>query len=422
MKKILLFSFLCCITGLSYAQSLEDINGLIGKKQYAEAKAAIDKYIADPKNVSSYESWYFKGFIYNAYSKEPGVSKADAYAYKLAAFDAFKKNQALDRLDLMMKTEFYYSYLDLYQSLYDMGAGQFNDKDYAGALRSFMRAQEIENYILSKNYTYKELALSKTDTALIMNMGASALLGKDSAAAVSNYRKLTDIGIVGKDYEQIYEFLVGYYSDRNDKTNLQPMLAKAKAAYPKNNYWNALELEKLAAGGDKTALFARYEELYKTDPSNFTNSYNYAVEIYNSLYGKDVTSPDPAMEARLTDVLKTTIAIDKGIDATALMANHLFNWAADHSTKAALIKDGKGAKPEDLKKKKDLNILAVAKMDETIPYAEQVKKYYADKATLTVKEKLNYQLVLGYLSDIYVAKANPKKAAEYDRVRDSIKF
>ena len=419
MKKLCFFSLMLLGAASLQAQSLEDIGKLMEKNQYAAAKPIIDKHIADPKNATSGESWYYKGRIYNSLSRDTTVPVADAYNYKLIAFDAFKKNQQYDKMDLRMKTEFYKSYLDIYLGLYDLGAKDFNLKDYKGAYKSFSKAEEVENFILSKNYIYEEIKLNKLDTALVMNIAASALQATDTANAVLTYKRITDANITGPDYERVYEFLANYYLTKNDDANAQAILAKAKAAYPTNNYWTALEVEKLSKGGDKKALFARYDELYNKDPKNFENNYNYSVEMYNSLWANDAKNIDTTLYPKLTKVLKSTIDVDKGIDATMLLNNHLFNIGADYSTKATLIK---GVKPDDVKKKKELNAAAIAKMDEMIPYAEAALKFYTEKPTLTTKQKINEQLVAGYLSDAYRLKANPKKMAEYDKIRDGIKF
>ena len=199
-------------------------------------------------------------------------------------------------------------------------------------------------------------------------------------------------------------------------------MAKAKAAYPQNTYWDAIETENISKSGDKKAIFARYETLLAKDPTNFLNGYNYSIELYNSIYVKDYKTIDSATSAKLVSVLKATIPNDKGIDANTLLSNHLFNEAADYSSRALLIKEGKLAKPADLKKKKELNAKAVAKMDEFIPYAEKSLKYYEAQPKLTVNQKIKYQQVLTSLSDVYNAKANPKKAAEYDKIKAAVKF
>ena len=409
------------VAGRSFSQSLEDINKLMDKNQFAAAKLEIDKFTTDPKNAANSQGFYFKGRIYNSLSRDAATSKSDAFNYKLAAFEAFKKSQELDKNDFMMRAESYKSYLDLYLGLYDLGAQQFTIKDYPAAYNSFSKAQDLENFIFSRNYTYDEVKLTKMDTSLVMNIAASALQANDTLNAVKSYRKITDANITGKDYEEIYEYLAGYYSRHNDPANLQAIMSKGKAAYPNNSIWNQLEVENLTNSGDKKAMFAKYDELFKQDPGNFTNTYNYAAELYNNLYGKDAPEkPDPAMKDKLTEVLKAAMLNDtKGMDATALMVNHLYNDAAEFSSAAALVK---GTKPDEVKKKKDLNTLADAKMNEAIPYGEKVIKFYSEQTGLTTKQKVDYRAVAETMSDIYTAKGNAKKAAEYDKIKDGIKF
>ena len=421
MKRVLIFCMLITVAGRSFSQSLEDINKLMDKNQFAAAKIQIDKYTTDPKTGLDAFGWYYKGRIYNSLSRDAATPKADAYQYKLAAFDAFQKYQQMDKLDIRMKAEFWKSYLDLYLGLYDLGAQQFSAKDYSSAYKSFSKAQDIENFILSRNYTYDEIKLTKMDTSLVMNTGASALQANDTINAVKSYRKITDANITGKDYEEVYEYLAGYYSRHNDQPNLQAIMNKGKAAYPNNSVWNQLEVEALTGSGDKKAMFAKYDELFKQDPSNFTNTYNYAAELYNNLYGKDASeNPDPAMKDKLTEVLKAAMINDtKGMDASVLMVNHLYNDAAAYSSAAALVK---GSKPDDVKKKKELNALSDAKMNEAIPYAEKVLKFYSEQTGLSTRQKVDYRAVAETMSDIYTAKGNLKKAAEYDKIKEGIKF
>ncbi len=419
MKKLCVISLVMFAALTTKAQSLEDIGKTMEKEQYAAAKVQIEKYIADPKNANSAEAWYYKGRIYNSLSRDASISKDDAYNLKLVAFEAFQKNQQLDKLDFRMKSELYKSYLDLYLGFYDLGAQNFNLKNFSAAYNAFTKSQDVENFILNKNYSYEEIKLQKLDTALVMNMAAAALQGGDTVNALINYRKITDAGITSPDYERVYEYLASYYLEKADKINAQAILSKAKAAYPTNTYWDAIEMEQIAKTGDKKALFARYEEIYTSTPLNFQNSFNYSVEMYNSLWADDNKAPDTAIFVKLTNVLKSAIDADKGVDAMMLLNNHLFNVGADYSNKAALVK---GTKPDDLKKKKELNASMIKYMDEAIPYGEKLITHFKNEVKLTNKQKISYKQVANSLSEIYRLKANPKKSAEYDVISDSIKF
>jgi hypothetical protein len=423
MKKTVIFSLFVTLAIPSFSQSLDEIGEMMNKKQYVEAKAAIDKHLLDTKNAAKADGWFYKGRIYNTVSRLATTAKPDALSQKTASFEAFQKYQKLaDKNELKMIGENYISYLDLYLGAYDLGANQYNEKEYQIAYNAFSKAQEIENFILDKNYTYTEMKLYRLDTSLLMNTCAAALKIGDTATAIKGYNRLVEANVSGEGYEEIYEFLAKYYNSKKDNANLNSILAKGKKLYPKSNFWSEVELLILTEKGDRAALLAKYDELYKSDPSNFFTGYNYSVELYTSLYGKDVTKVDVDVANKLTQVLKTTIAVDTSNEANMLMTNHLYNFAADYSIKAASIKEGKVPKPDDAKKKKELATLANAKMDELIPYAETCIKYYGSKTNLKTRAKINYELAAGYLVEVYKIKANLKKVAEYEKLRKSIQL
>jgi hypothetical protein len=185
--------------------------------------------------------------------------------------------------------------------------------------------------------------------------------------------------------------------------------------YPDNDYWSELEIRDIAKKGDQAALYAKYEELIAKSPSNFVLSYNYGIELYNNLYGKDAKPVNPeATKAKLTGVLLKAIANDKGIDASMLMSNHLFNAASDQSIAASMVK---GTKPEDIKKRNALLAESNKLLNDLIPHAENTIKYFDAQPSLKPTQKANLKIVLGYMSDAYNAKKDAKKAAEYDKKR-----
>ena len=413
MKKIFLLLIAAVSLFTVTAQTIEDINKKLNANDLPGAKAGIDAHLTDPKNAAKADGWYFKGRIYNALSYDKTVSLEDRTLFKNTAYDAFKKTQQLDPSDLRLKLEFYKSYLDLYYGLYDAGAGFFNEKKYEQAYNAFAKALDVKDYILSKNYSFTEATLYPLDTALVLNAAIAATQAKKETEAVAYYKKLVDANIQGQGYEEVYEYLINYYNLKDDQASLKLLLAKAKLYYPANEYWTELEIRAVAKSGDQAALFAKYEELIAANPKNFTLAYNYSIEMYNSVYGKNAAAGNQdAVKVKLTEYLKKAISNDKGNDANMLMTNHLFNSAADVSAAASAVK---GAKPEDLKKRKDLNAAANKMMDEFIPYAETAIKYFEAQPTLKPVQKANYKIVLSYMSDIYNTKKDVKKAAEYDK-------
>lgn len=418
MKRSSLIIVLLSVALFSRAQSLDDINKMMGANNFKGAKTAIDTYLSDQKNAAKADGWYYKGRIYNSLSYDSSLTLEEKTVNKRTAYEAFKKTQQLDPMDIRLKLESYKSYLDLYFGFYDLGANFFNAKKYEDAFNAFTKAIDVKDYILSKNYTYTEAKVYPLDTALVLNAAIAASQAKKDDLATTYYRKLVDANVAGKGYEEVYEYLVSYYNTKDDQVNLQPILAKAKMYYPANDYWADLEIRAAGKSGNQAALFTKYEEMIAANPASFNLVYNYAIELFNSIYGKDAkTTNVEASKAKLTEVLKKAIALDKTNDATMLMANHLVNSASDLTIAASVIK---GTKPEDVKKKKDLTAASIRLMDEFIPYGESAIKYFESQTTLKSIQKANYKIILGYMSDVYNAKKDAKKAAEFDKRKAAI--
>lgn len=414
MKKI--FLFLCvALAGVAVkAQDLDKIKDMINKSQYSEAKAAIDKYLSDPKKANEAQAWYYKGRIYDGLSTQKTTPETEVLALKTEAFDALKKYQSMDPKDIYLTLENYGSYLNMYIGFYDFAASQFNAKNFDAAYESFKKAGEVKDYTLAKKYTYPQVTLHPLDTALVLNTAVAATQAKKIDEGITYYKKLTEANVAGKDYENVYEYLVDHYSKKDDQASLQPLLEKARKFYPENPFWTEVELRAISAKGDKSALYAKYDEMLAKNPNNYDLAYGYAVELYNSLVKDNAKTPTPADKAtsdKLKSVLKTAIAADKGIDATVLMVNHLFNQSADLLNAANMIKS---TKPEDAKKKAALKAEANASMDETITYAESAVKYFEAQPSLKPVQKANFKIILDHLSEMYGVKNNPKKVAEYD--------
>ncbi|HRE63874.1 MAG TPA: hypothetical protein PKU77_08800 [Ferruginibacter sp.] len=419
MKKFSIVVTACLATFSLMAQSTDDVNKLLGNEKYAEARTAIDKHMADPKNAGKSESWYFKGRTYNAYSYDKTLSATDKLNLKSDAFDAFKKAQELDKNDMRMKLENYGSYLDLYAALYEVGANSFNSKEYENALNSFKKAMEVEKYILAKGYSYKDVKLNALDTPLVLNAAVAAMQAKKEDESVGFYRQLTDANVSGPDYKDIYEYLVDYYFKKEDKANLDVMLPKAKTLYPENEFWTDIEIEAVKKSGDKAALFAKYDELISKNTTSFLLPYNYSIEQYNLLYvGDEKPANAEVAIAKLTETLNKAIANDKGIDATFLMTKHLYQVSSDQSVEITKIK---GTKPEDVKKKADLTAKAKASMNEFLGYGDKVIAFYEPQAaTLKPVQKATYKELLTNMSEVYTYLKNTAKAAEIDKKKAAL--
>ncbi len=418
MKQISIACLLFFYSISSMGQSLDDINNMMGKQQFREAKTGIDKFLADPKNSTKGDAWYYKGRVYNSLSYDKATPREEAYTLKMEALEAFKKTSQLDSKDLRLKVEGYKSYLDLYYGLFDLGANFYNDKAFEKAYDAFRSALDVKDFILAKQYDFPDSKLYPLDTALVLNTAIAAMLSKNDSGAVMYYRKLTDGNVGGDSYKDVYEYLADYYMRKDDIVNFKAIIDKGKKMYPESEFWVSLELEGLRKSVDQAQLFTKYEEMIEQNPTNFVVPYNYSIELFNSIYGKDAKPADEkAAKEKLTAALKKAIANDKGKDATILMTKHLYNMSSDMSIAASLVK---GTKPEDVKKRADMVAKTTVQMDEFLDYAKLGVAYYESLPSLKPVQRATYQELLTNMSEIYNYKKDVKSAAEIDKKKAAL--
>jgi hypothetical protein len=418
MKKYCFFIMLAFIATASFGQSLDELNKLVVLGQNKKAKEVVDKFLSDPKNATKAEGWFYKGRIYNGLSKDSGLVTADVLKLKNEAYAAFKKYQQLDTKEVSFLAENHGSYFDLYNGYFDIGAKEFNNKNFSLSVEGFKNALEVEEYVKSKGYEYNGFKFPTLDTSLITNTAIAATQAKDEATAASFYRKLTDANVSGEAYLNIYQYLADYYLRVKDESNANAILDKGRTLYPDNEYWTEVELDKVSKTGDKEALFAKYEDLMKKNPAKYSLPFNYAAEVFNYLYiGEKKPANAGVLKNKLTDILKTAINLDKGIDAKMLMTRHLYNAAYDYQDSSKSIK---GVKPADVKKKNDYKALFLKSVDDAIPYGLAVTDYFAALSTLKPVQKANYKNMLDIVSQLYATKGDLKKSAEIDKRKAAI--
>ena len=114
---------------------------------------------------------------------------------------------------------------------------------------------------------------------------------------------------------------------------------------------------------------------------------------------------------KLPDVVKKAIAIKSTSEANFLLANFYYNNAIDISEEARTLK---AVKPEELKKKKDLQAQSDLAMTQAIPYAEATVDLFAKIAKPKSSEKINCKQSLSILKNIYEIKKDTEKVALYD--------
>jgi len=292
----------------------------------------------------------------------------------------------------------------------------YQAKDVAGAYENFSKGLEVHDYIASNNLVGNNgFKFSALDTTLTLYTAIAANEAKKPDEAAKYYQKIVDANVSDPLYIDAYQVLAERYKASKDTAAFANIIAKGKKLYPANmEYWTAMEIEQATEGIKAPAIFSKYEELMVKNPDNYTLPYNYSVEMYRYIYSdsvKDLNTNE--YKVKLPEVLKKAIKIKSTSEANFLLANFLYNNSIDVSEDARKIK---GTKPDDVKKKKELQAQSDASMNEAIPYAEAVVALYPSIAKPKTSEKINYKQALVILKNIYETKKDVAKTASYDKM------
>jgi hypothetical protein len=416
MKHFLTIVLALAVVNSGFAQSIDDIKKLIGKNDWEGAKKGIDAHLAVEKNAAKAEGWYYKGLVYNEYSKNEALAPA-CPTCKMDAFEAFKKYQTMDSKNVLMILEQNVRLFDLYNGFFDVGSKAFGAKDYDKAFTSFQNAHTVEDYIRSKGFEYNGFKFGPLDTSLVQNMALAARLAKKDAEAATLYERLVSAGFSGESNLEMYQYLAQHYIESKNMPALNTILDKGRKLYPDNDYWVEVELD-MVDKKDKKALFTKYDEITVKYPNNYALAYNYGVELFNYLYVGDSKPADfEIFKGKLENTINKALAIKNSSDANMIMARHIYNDVYDLQD---AVKKIKGTKPEDAKKRAELRAQSNKMADECIKYAAEAAKIFSAMDKLKPIEKANYKNALSILESMYGYKGDATKAAEYKKQQETI--
>ena len=415
MKKLFFLIVLSNIILGIRAQDLKDIKNYSLLGQTKKGKEAVDKFLSVPKNALKAEGWFYKGAIYVEASRDSTMPASQSDELKATAFAALKKYRELDPKVPLLIERNNGPIFDLYIGYFsELGVKSYMAKDPATAVEFFKKALDVHEYISSNNLVGNNgFKFSNLDTTLVLYTAIAAGEAKLPDEAAVFYTKLIDANVSGEEYIDAYQVMADRYKNKKEKVAFDNLIAKAKKFYPTNNeYWIGMQIEEATDGVGKPEIFSKYEELVAKIPGNYALCYNYAVELYRYIYSDEMQKVNTTdLKNKLPEVMKKAIAIKSTIEANFLLANFFYNNSIDISEEARNIK---GVKPEDLKKKKELQAQSDIAMTQAIPFAEATVSIYGTIAKPKSSDKVNCKQSFSILKSIYESKKDAEKVALYD--------
>ena len=431
MKK-LIFSLLCmCLVTLIHAQDLKKANSYLDSKQLDKAKTEIDGFLA--KNPNDGPGNYLKAKIYEAIAASDQYKSLVTGDPRDEAFDAVKKAVA-DSADMKLKLQVmkdqYSPIFNLYTGYYEEAANAFNAAASSGnkagfsdAMNLFIKADNVGRYISENKWSN----IADVDTTLVLNIAKAALNAGNNDVAQKYFTELADAHIngtkAGGDANSAfilpYQWLVLHYKDAKDEANMMKYAKLGKQLFPESDYFDLVLIDYYRDQKNNDALFSKYNELVTERPDSLMYHFNYANDIFGYLYNGDegvvVKNKDSLLHI-LGDQIEKAHAINpNNVVTNWLYAQYFYNQGVDTRDSALKVK---GTKPEDVKRKADLNAAAKDDFTKSIPYA--------DKAITTLEQdgykksdKSRYKSIVNLMQKIYQSLNDNAKVKEYQDKYDA---
>ncbi|MFZ4059167.1 MAG: hypothetical protein ACOYKE_13580 [Ferruginibacter sp.] len=420
MKKISFFALLILAAGTIAAQSMEDIEKLVILGQDQKAREMLDTHLAVEKNAKKAIGWFYKGYVYNNLSRDSSISTDASDKLKWEAFEAFKKYRTMDAKAEKLAENNNAFFFDIYAGyLNDIGVRAYQNKEHANALAYFKRAVDVHDYLFANSIAGPNgFKFSGFDTVAILYCGIAAKDGKMLDEAATWYKKIVDAGVSDQQYIDAYYYLTDLYIDKKDKANFDDVVGKGRKAFPDQHlYWDESEIDFYTKGVAEPEVFGKYDELLTKFPTNYVLHYNFSVRMKRFIDNADTSSAQAkaalaATKIHLPEVLKKAIAINSTIEANYVMAEFLFNDYFDIMDEKRKVK---GVKPEDMKKKKDIEARALQSSAASIPYAEAVESIFPGIKKPKDSEKRFYKEAMRMLKVTYERKGDAAKVTAYEK-------
>lgn len=418
MKRIVLPFLFTFLVTLTFGQDVKKATKYVNDKNYEKAKTEIDGILAkDPANS---EALYLKSKVYTL--------MADSSAYKNLftgdpygeAFDAFKKAMAdsnNNAVTLLVIKDNYAPIFGIYSGYYGEAASAFNDAanssnkpdtaGFAKAMDLFIKANDAGQYIGQNKWAN----IGKVDTTLVLNIAKAALNAKKNDSARKYFKEIADAKIGGlhndtntpdPSFALPYQWLTLDYKQAGDSANMVKYATLGREVYPKDDYYDFVEMDFYRENGDHADLFKKYDELTARNPDSIRYHLNYATEIFSYIFSSDEGTVIPNKDQLLNTLqsqLDKTLAIEPNNgSANLLYAQYYYNkgyFAVDAASKI------KGAKltPEQTKNKSDLSAQAKDYFQKAIPYAEKAMNIFSEG--FKKSEKSRYKSAVNLLQNIY---------------------
>ncbi len=350
-KKSILYSigflFLC---NPCTAQDINRIEGYVLRNELAIAKEAADSAASIYRTAPAFLE---KAQVYAAISKDPAAGSLSADP-KWEAFQALKNATEADAgyVNSILWPGKYSIVFELFSQFvkdgivaYNAAAEQGRQEGFARAFGIFKKSETVSQFIVANNW-----AKLKTDTLLLFYLSKSAINAGKEDNALFYSKKIIDSNMVylpfKLQYQQIFEWIVFYYKERQDASGFNRYLQAGKDSFPQSGFFMLAELDWFRLQKQYMELFDKYRELVVAGKADLSIRLAYCKDMFAYLWPADGKQPVDKLVTSREIISELTLLVKQpgktlAANARLLMAKVYINLSRD------LLKDKHTGKFDD---------------------------------------------------------------------------
>jgi hypothetical protein len=419
MKKIILLVLLAGWITTAMAQD-EIVALFVTQKKWEDAKGEVDKLVSNSKlkEKEKATAYLWKLLIYSQLYADSTLSAKYPDADE-QALDAYNKYAVIDpSLQQLKEQNFSAGLGNLYSGSFEKGRTYFQNKDWENAYKYFSRAEMLGNLLLVNKLS---VSTATVDTVTVLYTAYSAHNAQHPDSAVKYYGKLADIKVSGPDYEDIYKYLVQYYSDKKDDANFKKYLAVAKELYPNDNsIWTQYEMSTMTSNANLTDLLQKYQQEYAAGGMNEDKYIGYAEAFATN----DKTQMDKLDSTqKLSLKMAAAQAFSKAFELNNTNGLYAFNTGVIYYSLYGELDDrysaNRGESAALKAKRAEIAKQEMAYADTASQWLEKAYAILKAKQDRTKSETASLNRTVDYLANIYIWQRDQTKlngnSKDYDK-------
>ncbi len=417
MKKLILAILCISLSAGAFSQNYNAITLYIAQQKFDKAKAELDKLMVDEKAKDNAKTYMYKLIVYSELYADSSLHLQYPDAGE-KALEALHEYVAKDPTLKDLKEEGPRPIGIMYSAAFNNGREEFMNSKWDESFNNFKIAEEMSAFANENGFSENKI---KIDTTTILYTGYAAQNAGKADEAVIRYKKLADEKIGGKDFEEMYKFILNYDTQKKNEADFKKYLAIAKELYPNDAAtWSQFDVNFLGETSDLKEMMAKYQQ---DDAAGTLKAKDYIA--YAEMFAQPDKDKVKDMDS-LQQVNLSLMSADAYAKAFAQEQNGIYMFNAGVLTYNLFgvldqrFYDLRGESPVLKKRRDSVVVQQMIYADKSIDYLEQAYNILKVKTDRTKNESNSLNRTVDYLANLYIWKrdkskgTNPKDYDKYD--------